>query len=633
MELTSLDLSILMEDFKQLENGHVQKVYQRGQEFTLEIYVPGDGKKRLILGPSYAFLSKYKRDNPTKPPGFCMELRKHLGSINSIKQRGFDRILEIKSGDYTFIAEIFGRGNFILLKNEKIIGALRQEDWADRTIRTGEEYIYPEPAADPREMGSYFDEMQEGEIVKELASSLSLGGVYAEEICSRVGIDKHTEIEELDEKEKEAVEAEIDNLLLNERYPGIYRDEKDLKRAVPFQLKKYSDLDFEEMESFSKALDEFYYRKEKRKKEKKVEEKYNEKKEGLERQKEQQEGKIQGLKKAAEERREKAELIYENYQVLEEIQSMVENAIEEHGWKATRKKLEEAETEASEMVKSLNEQEEFFNVEVNEKDIRLEPGKDLEAIASKYYDRAKESESKIENAKKALEKTEELLDDLEKEDIDETQLMEDKTKKRKKKWFEKYRWFYSSEDFLVLVGRDTQTNEMLVNKHMESQDLYVHADFNGAPSVVIKDGQEAGEKTIEEAAKAAVTFTKTWKAGIGADDVYYVTPDQVSKEPESGEYLPKGAFIVRGDREYMHNVKVESSIGPYEIEDEVFVPMCGPEEAVKEHCEESIALRPGKRKKSDIAKKIRESFKDNDYDLDLDYIIRALPPGGSEIKG
>jgi len=79
MEITSLDLSILENEFKKLEDGHVQKVYQRKEELTVEIYVPGEDKKRLILGPNKAFVSKYKRDNPTKPPGFCMELRNTLG--------------------------------------------------------------------------------------------------------------------------------------------------------------------------------------------------------------------------------------------------------------------------------------------------------------------------------------------------------------------------------------------------------------------------------------------------------------------------------------------------------------------------------------------------------------------------
>jgi len=628
MEITSLDLSLLEEDFNYLEGGHVQKVYQRKDELTVEVYVGGDGKKRLIIGPSYAFLSKYKRDNPTRPPGFCMELRKHLGKVDAVEQRGFDRILELRSGDTKLIAEMFGRGNFILVQDGKIIGALRQEEWADRTIEVGEQYVYPDPAEDPRETDDYIEHLEEGEIVRQIAAGLSLGGTYAEEICSRAGIEKDRDIESLEEEEKQVLNEEIDKVLDPELSPRIYKDDK-LVRPTPFELETYSEYDEERFEEFSEALDEFFYRREKNRKERQKKKAYQEKREGIERQKEQQERKIQGLKKSAEENREKAETIYTEYDTLHQVQNMVEKAIDEHGWKKTQEKLKEAETEVSEMVKGMNEREEFFTVEVDGKNIKMEPGEDLEARASKYYDKAKNSESKIENAKKALEETERQLDNLEKKEIELEEVMEDKTQKREKEWFEKYRWFYSSEGYLVLCGRDTQTNEMLVNKHMEKNDLYFHADFDGAPSVVVKDGQECGEKTREEAAKAAVTFTKTWKAGIGADDIYYVKPEQVTKEAESGEYVPKGAFIVRGDRTYMRNVSVEAAIGPYEIDDDVYVPMAGPNEAVEKHCEEVLELRPGHDKKSDVAKEINRRFKE--YDLDLDYIIRSLPPGGSEI--
>lgn len=621
MELTSLDLSVLMEEFSQLEDGFVQKVYQRGSELTLEIYVPGENKKRLILGPDRAFLSKYKRDNPERPPGFCMELRKHLGRIERIEQKGFDRVLEIESGDKTLIAEIFGKGNFILLDGEKIIGALREEEWADRTIRVGEKYVYPEPARDPRE-GEL--DLGEGELVRQLASALSLGGTYAEEICARLDIDKTRDVTELEEDELDKVHEAVESLLEDAENPEpvLYVDEEPV-RAAPFHLKDYENHDREEFETFSRALDEYYYRLESKKQKKKQREAYEEQRQGLEKQLEQQQMKKKGLKRSSVENREKAETIYTEYQTLQKIQDAVNQSIEEKGWDDTREEIEDAD-----QIKSLNKQENFASVDADGKSIKLYLDRDLEAIASMYYDKAKESESKIERVEEALERTREKLEELEPEDALE-EVMEDKSEKRKKKWFEKYRWFYSSEGFLVIAGRDAQTNEMLVKKHMESNDLYFHANFDGAPSVVIKDGQDAGEKTREEAAKAAVTFSKTWKAGIGSDDVYYVNPEQVTENPESGEYLGKGAFVIRGDREYIRNVSVEAAVGPYEIDDE-YVPMCGPIDSVKENCSDAVELEPGRKKKSDIAKKIQSAFKD--YDLDLDYIIRALPPGKSDIS-
>jgi predicted ribosome quality control (RQC) complex YloA/Tae2 family protein len=632
MELTSLDLSILIEEFQELEDGHVQKVYQRGEELTIEIYIPGDGKKRLLLGTDRSFLTKYKRENPTRPPGFCMELRKHLGHIEEVNQRGFDRILELKSGETKLICELFGKGNFILTEEDKIIGALREEEWADREIRVGLEYEYPEPTTDPSDVEDFFRIMDESsEVVREIASKLSFGGTYAEEALKRANVEKNTVIEELDEERRGKISGEIEKMLnsAEDPKPKLYLDGEEPVRSSPFPLEKYADSEEIEFDNFSEAIDEFYYRRKQLEEKREKEEAYQEKKEGIERQKQQQERKIEGLQKSAEQNREKAEKIYENYQLLDELKRKMEAAIEEHGWDQTKEKLDEAETEAAEKISGLNEQENFISVDVGDENLKVYLDQDLEATASQYYDKAKESEEKIEAAKEALEETKKQLEELEKEEIQTEEVLEDKTEKRKKKWFEKYRWFYSSEGELVLAGRDAQTNDMLVKKHMQGGDQYFHADFDGAPSVVVKKGQDANEEVREEAAQAAVTFSKTWKAGIGADDVYTVEPNQVTQNPESGEYLEKGAFVIRGDREYMRNVSIEAWIGPYEIEDGKFVPMAGPEKAVKENCPEALELKPGHKKKSDLAKDIQSRLQE--YELDLDYIVRALPPGESDI--
>lgn len=634
MELTSLDLSVLLNEFRQLEDGFVQQVYQRDDELTLEIYVPGEEKKRLIIGPSYAFISKYKRDNPERPPGFCMELRKHLGKVNSIKQRGFDRILEIESGDKKLVVELFGKGNAFLLEGDKIIGAIRQEEYADRAVVVGEEYEAPEPANDPQEAEDYFELMEDGELVRRIASDLSLGGTYAEEICARAGIEKNREIGELSEQERENVRKAIDEILASTREPSpvLYLEDDTPVRAAPSPLETYEDYEKEEFDTFSEALDQYSFRCEKQQKEQKQLKAYREKKDGLERQKQQQERKIEGLKRSSQENREKAELIYEEYQLLESMKQSIEKGIEQHGWDETEKRIREAENDEADRIKAFNQQEEFVTVEVDGMNIKLEPGENLEAIASKYYDKAKESEQKIESAKEALEETEKQLEELEKQEIEVDESMEDKTQKRDKNWFEKYRWFYSSEGFLVLVGRDAQTNEMLVKKHMEQDDLYFHADFEGGPSVAVKNGQEAGEQTLKEAAKAAVTFSRNWKAEITSGTAYYVEPDQVTKEPEPGEYLKKGAFVIRGEREYIRNVSVDAAIGPYEIEEGVLVPMCGPEEAISENCPSLVKLEPGREKKSELAKEIQSEFREQGHELDLDYIIRALPPGKSSFR-
>jgi predicted ribosome quality control (RQC) complex YloA/Tae2 family protein len=42
---------------------------------------------------------------------------------------------------------------------------------------------------------------------------------------------------------------------------------------------------------------------------------------------------------------------------------------------------------------------------------------------------------------------------------------------RKVLWFEKFHWFISSENYLVLTGRDAQQNEILVKRYLRRGDV------------------------------------------------------------------------------------------------------------------------------------------------------------------
>ena len=66
---------------------------------------------------------------------------------------------------------------------------------------------------------------------------------------------------------------------------------------------------------------------------------------------------------------------------------------------------------------------------------------------------------------------------------------------RKPHWFEKFNWFVTSENHLVLSGRDAQQNELLVKRYLRKDDLYVHADLHGAATTIIRnnDPAKAGE--------------------------------------------------------------------------------------------------------------------------------------------
>ena len=63
-------------------------------------------------------------------------------------------------------------------------------------------------------------------------------------------------------------------------------------------------------------------------------------------------------------------------------------------------------------------------------------------------------------------------------------------------WFEKFDWFITTEDVLVLAGRAAQQNELLVKRYLKRGDAYVHADLHGAASCVVKNPQRNGSAPI-----------------------------------------------------------------------------------------------------------------------------------------
>ncbi|MEK6937588.1 MAG: NFACT RNA binding domain-containing protein [Nanoarchaeota archaeon] len=256
--------------------------------------------------------------------------------------------------------------------------------------------------------------------------------------------------------------------------------------------------------------------------------------------------------------------------------------------------------------------------------IDIDLNQSVDENAGTYFDLAKKAKKKIEGAKRALEDTKKKLEELQKK---EHQFMEEEQKRQakkeiKKEWYEKFHWFFSSEDFLCIGGKDATSNEIIIKKHLEPTDLVFHTELPGSPFFLIKEGQKCGEATKEEAAQATAVYSKSWKAMHTQGDVFYVLPEQVTKEAKSGEFIAKGAFMIYGKRNIMHP-KVEMALGLVEGKN-----IGGPVNSIKAKTSNYVVIIPGKEKKSDLAKKIKFKLKGGD----LDDIVTFLPAGEGDIK-
>jgi len=239
--------------------------------------------------------------------------------------------------------------------------------------------------------------------------------------------------------------------------------------------------------------------------------------------------------------------------------------------------------------------------------------------AAGYYERAKKARRKLVGLEKAIADTERKLSEA--ADIEVSEAAYEPIVSRKKQWYEKFRWFFSSDGYLVVGGRDATSNEVLVKKHVNDGDLVFHASVHGAPFFIIKNerGGDVPESTLLEAARAAASYSSAWRNGQASCDVYQVEPHQVSKTPPAGEYLPKGAFMVYGTKNWYRNTPLGLAVGVSEDGQVIG----GPETAVDAHCGSSVRIGPGHVKSGALAKQVAVRLGTRAVD-----IVQYFIPGG-----
>lgn len=183
------------------------------------------------------------------------------------------------------------------------------------------------------------------------------------------------------------------------------------------------------------------------------------------------------------------------------------------------------------------------------------------ANARRHYEMRKSAAAKME---KAVEVTDRTLKAASKRAATEAHKIEAEAvaasirARRKALWFEKFYWFVSSENYLVVAGRDAQQNELLVNRYLGPADVYVHAELQGASSVIVKNQKRPGASThgeiprmtLEQAGTFAMCRSAAWDNKI-VTSAWWVRASQVSKTTASGAYLPPGSFIIRGKKNFL----------------------------------------------------------------------------------
>lgn len=652
--MSNVDIYTVSDELNNLLSGaRVDKSFQPTNDIVImRFHVPGTGRVDLVMQcGSRIHTTQYPLENPTTPPSFPMLLRKRIkgAHVESITQHNFDRVIKIrvkKDKYYTIIVELFDKGNIILLDDENnIIQPLKRKQLSERDISSKREYVFPKerginPIEVTKEELSELFKNADSDAVRTLAMN-GLGSLYAEEIIQRanntVEIDKNTPTSQLSDKQiaeiHNSMQELFDNLKDGSIKPQIVK--KDSKEdVVPLDLIKYDDFEKTFYNDFNEACDEFYSKKVNSTIKNVKEAAWNKKVKKFEKRLNLQQETLDNFEKTIKESKHKGEVIYSNYPTIENIINVVNNAwSNDYSFKEIGKILKKAKKDGmaeAQIYESIDKMG-VLTLNISDTSFNINPKLTIPENAEIYYEKAKKAKRKTKGALIAIENTKKQLEDIKsKKDIAmENVSVPKKRIKKNLKWYEKHRWFISSDNTLVVGGRDANSNELIVKKYLDPNDIYLHADIHGASSVSIKlNGEELNENIIKESGEFAASFSSAWSMGFTTQDVYWVHPDQVTKTPESGEFLKKGSFVIRGHRNYIRSARVRLGIGIVDYEGKRI--MAGPVDALEAHCDNFVVLKPGFTKKEAIAKKILHKINEDDL-ITLDDIIRVLPSGKCDI--
>ena len=375
----------------------------------------------------------------------------------------------------------------------------------------------------------------------------------------------------------------------------------------------------------------------------------------LERRLAQQERSIIGFEAKGESQQQLGISIQDNWAHIDTLLTQTLSAIEAEGWDNIRSKVRDIE-----WIESLDPAKRTMKAYLPDEDgepdqrIELHIDQTVHQNAQRYFDAGRKQKDKTVGAKKAIEETRAKIASSEKKRAKEDAAGKlHATKRSKQLWIERHRWAVVGDGHLILGGKDAKGNDTVVNKYLKREDLYFHADLHGAPSCALKlkeglemdphplpglpegvpalrltqtlEAEEFSEKCIKEAAELAVVWSRGWSGGGAAATAFWVEPPQVSKTAETGEALGRGAWIVRGKRNWLRDLTMEMTLG-MAVVNGIPLPLVGAHDAVTKWCERWVRIGTGTIKKEAMANKIAKAT-----GLVQDDVLAALPPGNVQI--
>ncbi|KAM3358212.1 ribosome quality control complex subunit NEMF [Capsicum galapagoense] len=347
--------------------------------------------------------------------------------------------------------------------------------------------------------------------------------------------------------------------------------EKMYDEFCPLLLNQLKCRDFMKFETFDAALDEFYSKIESQRSEQLQKSKESTAMQKLNKIRADQENRVVTLKQEVEHCIKMAELIEYNLEDVDAAILAVRVALANGmSWEDLARMVKEEKRSGNPvagLIDKLHLERNCMtlllsnNLDEMDDDEKTQPVDKVEvdlalsahANARRWYEMKKRQENKQEKTVTAHEKAFKAAERKTRLQLSQEKTVAVISHMRKVHWFEKFNWFISSENYLVISGRDAQQNEMIVKRYMSKGDLYIHADLHGASSTVIKNHKPEmpiPPLTLNQVGCFTVCQSQAWDSKI-VTSAWWVYPHQVSKTAPTGEYLTVGSFMIRGKKNFL----------------------------------------------------------------------------------
>ena len=661
--MTNSDIALILNEFQDKINGFtVDNIYELNDITVLRVkgFTPNFPRQvSIVIEPGKRIhLSEYSRTYPITPSDKVLTFRKFLkkAKITNCIQYGTDRIVvfELEQMDtnrkFSLYCELFGKGNIILVEHlvkdeqpfNKVLFALWYKIMRDRRLLPGKDFIFPPVRGksflliNEDDLNNIEDSLLDDQIVKVLVRNFGVSGEVVEEILYSAGIEKSTIAREIIPTRTSDIIKGIkvfDEKLKVGPPLIVYNDATDEFGItfLPFPFTSITGGKYEEFKNFNEAVDQFFSPTEMMGSTEAEIAQVNKIKQ-LTKQLESQEEHLITLKQDSERKNQIGDVIFAHAHLLEELFSTIITANKKGmPWEDIINRIELGKSRGIESAKICSKLD-FSNknliVNLNGEELSVDFTSSPYTIGNTYYEASKKAERKIIPALEAINNTKEKLKDAEELKNQAEQISKAKAvKKRVKKWYEAYHWSRTANGFLVIAGRNLKENEQLARKRLDENDLFFHANVQGAPYTILKTGDndldnpdlEPTDIDYKDTAIIAGSYSKAWKSGLGSIDVYSVTSTQVSLSAPSGEYLPKGSIAVEGKRTF-YKIELKLYFGIYFDETYAYVFVSGNENVIKDRTVIYTSLNAPSHsgeKKSDLAKKMQAYFEKNVNEEDI----------------